>query len=105
MRYKNVIGDEIRKMRDARGWTQEDLAAKLQLLGFDIERTHVGKIECRVIHVSDYEQLFLARVFGVLVDDLYPKPRQNEPLHEFVARKLERKRAPVRRGPRRHSDS
>lgn len=35
MRYKNNIGPQVRRRRYALGWSQSDLATKLQLAGFD----------------------------------------------------------------------
>ena len=36
---RNVVGLEIRRLREKRNWSQSDLSSKLQLAGWDIERT------------------------------------------------------------------
>jgi transcriptional regulator with XRE-family HTH domain len=45
--------------------TQADLAARLQVAGFDIDRAGVSKIECQIREVDDREVLGLAGVLGV----------------------------------------
>jgi hypothetical protein len=49
----------------ARGWTQEILTARLQVAGMNKDRAGVGKIESQLIHVSEYELYYFARVFDV----------------------------------------
>ena len=56
MQYKNLIGREIMNKRDRLGWSQSDLAVRLQLAGWDIDRSQVSKIECRLVHLSDFQQ-------------------------------------------------
>ena len=41
MLYKNLIGTEISKRRDRLGWSQSDLAVRLQLVGWDIDRSQL----------------------------------------------------------------
>lgn len=90
MRFKNNIGPQVRRIREARGWTQSKLAVKIQLVGYDISRTSVSKIENRTVYVTDRQLLYLAEAFNVPVQDLFPV-RQNCRLCEFMA-KLERTR-------------
>lgn len=68
----NLIGPQVRKLRDRRAWTQEVLAEKLQLAGWDISRTSLAKLEAQLRWVSDVELLFLAKVLRVGVAELYP---------------------------------
>lgn len=72
MRNLNVIGPEVRRLRSRRNWSQNDLAIKLQLLGADVTRVKVSKIEARLVWVSDDDLIFLSRALGVGVEDLYP---------------------------------
>jgi len=90
MRFKNNIGPQVRRFREARRWSQSELAVKLQLAGYDISRTSVSKIENRTVFVTDRQLLFLAEALNVPVQDLFPV-RQNCRLFEFLA-KLERTR-------------
>ena len=100
MQYKNLIGAEIRKRRDRLDWNQSDLVVKLQLAGWDIDRSQLSKIECRLVHLSDYQQLFFARVFKVSLSDLFPNVDLTERIDDFLARTMERRRAPIPRGKR-----
>jgi transcriptional regulator with XRE-family HTH domain len=74
MRHLNVIGPQVRRLRSRRGWSQKQLAIKLQLAGMDYAtRGKVCKIESREVWVSDDDMLFIARVLGVEPNDLYPE--------------------------------
>ena len=55
---KNLIGPEIMRRRDRLDWTQSDLAVKVQLAGWDIDRSQLSKIECRLVHLSDFSKCF-----------------------------------------------
>ena len=71
-RALNLIGPNVRKQRNHRNWTQEVLAQKLQLSGWDITRASLAKLEAQVRRVSDGEVLFLAKVLKVSTDALFP---------------------------------
>lgn len=72
IRQLNLIGPRIRKLRNGRGWTQDVLAQKLQLAGWDVSRTSIAKLESRLRWVSDCELLFLAKIFTVELHALFP---------------------------------
>jgi len=63
MEQLNDVGPQIRRLRYERGWTQDVLAAKLQLHGWDISREGVAKVEGGYHLVSDRQLLCLSRVF------------------------------------------
>lgn len=44
------MGKNLRKLRESRGWTQEELAAKLQTMGCDLTRSAVAKLEAGQRH-------------------------------------------------------
>ena len=67
------MGPQVRKLRRQRGWTQGDLAVKLQLLGWDTSRESVTTLENQHRRVPDLELFILARVLGVKMDDLIPR--------------------------------
>jgi transcriptional regulator with XRE-family HTH domain len=71
-RHQNLIGPTVRKLRMAAGLSQEALAAKLQVAGWDITRGGLSKIEARIRRVNDAELLVLAKVLKCGVADLYP---------------------------------
>jgi transcriptional regulator with XRE-family HTH domain len=69
----NVVGPQVRRFRARKGWTQPVLAQKLQLQGWSVSTGSVGKLEAQLRRVPDCELVFLARVLGVSVSDLFPK--------------------------------
>lgn len=61
-RNLNIIGPQIRRLRNAMGWSQNCFAIKLQLLGMEAAtRKKVAKIESREVWVSDDDLLFISR--------------------------------------------
>lgn len=70
---RNIVGLEIRRIREAKGWSQSDLARSLQLAGWDVDRTVLTKIELRRRCVTDYELLILAKVLGATLDAFVPR--------------------------------
>jgi transcriptional regulator with XRE-family HTH domain len=71
-RHQNLVGPVVRKLRMDAGLSQEALAAKLQVAGWDLTRAGLSKIEARLRRVNDAELLVLARVLKCRVVDLYP---------------------------------
>lgn len=69
----NVVGPQVRKWRIKKGWTQSVLAQKLQLQGWSISIGSLGKLEAQLRRVPDCELMFLAKVLGVSISDLFPK--------------------------------
>jgi transcriptional regulator with XRE-family HTH domain len=61
----NLVGPVVRKLRNERNLSQAKLAAKCQLIGWDISREGIAKIEGRVRHVDDFELVYLCKVFCV----------------------------------------
>lgn len=91
MKHLNMIGPQIRKLRYVRGWSQNMLAAKLQILGWDIDRVGVAKIESRLVHVDDYELLYFTKVFNVSLADLFPKIDPTRRIHDVLTELMQRK--------------
>ena len=76
----NVVGPQVRKFRNRKGWTQAILAQKLQLQGWSVSLGSVGKLEAQLRRVPDCELIFLAKVLGVNAGELLPK---NLPLKQL----------------------
>ena len=64
------MGPLIRKFRVNRNLTQEQLAAKIQLLGLDLDRTDIGKIESCIRSLYDYEMIVIATALKISLSDL-----------------------------------
>ncbi len=89
MKFYNIIGPQIRKLRYNLNMSQPQLAVKLQLAGWDISRSKLAKIEAKIIKVADHEMLFFTRIFRVGIQELYPPINPKEPLHESITKLLE----------------
>ncbi|MBP9900747.1 MAG: helix-turn-helix transcriptional regulator [Verrucomicrobiota bacterium] len=69
----NVVGPQVQKFRVRKGWTQSLLAQKLQLQGWSISTGSLGKLEAQLRRVPDCELMFLAKVLGISISELFPK--------------------------------
>lgn len=67
---RNLIGPKVRDLREKQEMTQPMLAAKCNLLGWNLSRETLAKIETRVRWVSDCELLCLARALEVNIEQL-----------------------------------
>ena len=62
---KNICGQRVKEARKKLKISQEDLAAKLQVEGVNIERDSVSRIEIGTRFVADYELLVLCKILNV----------------------------------------
>jgi len=69
----NVIGPQVRKFRADKGWTQDQLAVKMQLWGWDTSRDSITRLENQSRRVADLELYLLAKVLGVRMDEFIPR--------------------------------
>lgn len=67
---KNIIGKNLKKIRLERNLTQSDIAAALQLKGYEFDRITILRIENGLRFVPDYEIKILCEVLGVSYEDL-----------------------------------
>ncbi len=68
------------------------LVVKLQILGLDISRGSVARIESRLVHVSEYKLLYFTRAFKVEVTDLFPSIETKKPIHDAVSELMQRRK-------------
>lgn len=66
-----AIGQNIRKLREKSGLTQEMLSAKLQIEGCDITRSALAKIEVGQRHLYPDEIILLKKFLKVSYDDIF----------------------------------
>ena len=64
--YGKAMGRNISVIRQSKGLTQEQLSAKLQLIGGDIIRSALAKIEVGQRHVYPDELKALKTALGIL---------------------------------------
>lgn len=69
----NVVGPNVRKIRESQGLTQEELTARCNLLKWDITRGTLAKIESQVRRVTDDEVMFLAKALNIEIQKLFAK--------------------------------
>jgi transcriptional regulator with XRE-family HTH domain len=103
-RDENVIGQNIAKFRYQRGWTQDELVGKLQLLGRYMTRDILANIETKRCVVTDKQIEYFAEVFGVKAGDFFPEKRRlgGRTLGldvKIVTRRRRRHRRPRTRAP------
>ena len=67
----NIIGKNVRLIREKKGWTQEQLAAKCNLIDWEISRGTLAKIESNVRGVTDIEVNYFALVLDVDISKLF----------------------------------
>ena len=65
------IGQNIRRLREARGMTQDLLADKLQLRGCDVTRSAVAKIEVGQRHLYPDEIILIREILDVSFDEIF----------------------------------
>lgn len=68
----NLCGESIYKLRLSypTKLSQRGLADKMQLMGMDLDKNAIQRIECGKRFVTDIELKAFAKVFGVGVDEL-----------------------------------
>jgi len=64
----------VKRIRQEKGWTQDQLTAKCNLVSFNISRGTLAKIESKVRRVVDSEVKLLARALRVEINALFAKP-------------------------------
>ena len=68
---KNIVGKNIKAIRESENITQEQLAIKLEMEGWRVDRFLVSRIERGERQVLDFEIQLLAKVLKVSVARLF----------------------------------
>mgnify|MGYP003191264260 FL=1 len=68
--FEKQMGRNIRHIREEKGMTQELLSAKLQLVGCDITRSAVAKIEGQR-HIYPDEIRHIRQILGITYEALF----------------------------------
>lgn len=72
---QNIVGPQVRKLRYQKELTQEMFAARCSILGWDLSRATLSKIEAQFRCVTDAELVVLAKALKVEVNALLPVKR------------------------------
>ena len=67
---RNVIGNLIKEYREKNNYTKSDLSHKLELLGIELDRFELYKIETGKTSVKDFELIGLCVVLDIDFDEL-----------------------------------
>ncbi len=68
--YEKKLGKNIRRIREEKGLTQEELSMKLQLQGCDITRSALAKMEVGQRHIYADEIKLFKEILGISFDEL-----------------------------------
>ncbi len=74
---KNIVGPQVRRLRDAAGLSQSALAGVCQRRGWDVGRDAIAKIEGGTRWVGDMELLELAKALSCSLAELFPVRAQS----------------------------
>lgn len=66
----NLCGRNVACFRVSRKWSQRELADKLQLIGLDVDKNAIQRIESGQRFVTDIELMTLSKVFDVSLEIL-----------------------------------
>lgn len=69
----NICGKNVSKYRKEMKISQRELADKLQLVGLDIDKNAIQRIECGKRFVTDIEIIALTKVLNINFEELLLK--------------------------------
>ena len=75
--HQNIVGSCVRRFRIQADLSQDALAAKLQVNGWDLSRAGLSKIEAGLRRVNDAELWVLAKTLRCQLTGLYPSKPAN----------------------------
>lgn len=67
---KNLISQKLILLRKQKKMSQRDLAGKLQLAGYDMDKNVITRIETGQRYVTDIELCALSKILNVRIEDL-----------------------------------
>ena len=66
----NLCGMKVAECRKRMGISQRELSDRLQLLGLDVDKNAIQRIEARKRFVTDIELVFLSKALKISVEEL-----------------------------------
>lgn len=67
----NIVGTNLKQIREDRGLSQQDLCCKLELLGVTMYKSDIYEIENNKRLVKDFESKAICIALSISLDDLY----------------------------------
>ncbi len=68
--HKNMIFPMLGRAREAKGFSQEMVAAKMQILGASIDQQAISRIENDKRTVTDFELICICKILNVTAEHL-----------------------------------
>lgn len=68
--FNNLCGKNVSEIRKKMKISQRELADRLQLVGLDVDKNAIQRIECGKRFVTDIELVYLSNVLNVSFDEL-----------------------------------
>ena len=72
----NMIGNNLRRLRTEKGWSQQMLSDKLEMLAIYVCRGSISRIEDKQRTVTDIELYGFSKVLGVPVEELFEERKE-----------------------------
>lgn len=72
----NMIGNNLRKFRMERGWSQQVLSNKLEMLAIYVCRGSISRIEDKLRTVTDIELYGFSKVLNVPIQQLFEETEE-----------------------------
>ena len=66
----NLIGRLLAEKRKKKGYSQRGLADRLQVIGLDVDKNAIQRIECGKRFVTDIELVYLCKALGTDPNEL-----------------------------------
>ena len=67
----NITGKNIKKIRKDKKITQEDLCARMQVMGYQISRSDISKLENGKRFISNFEVVGFAQALKIDILELF----------------------------------
>mgnify|MGYP002589105166 CR=1 FL=1 len=68
--YRNIIGTLVKEHREQKNYTKTELSHKLELLGIELDRFELYKIETAKKSVKDFELVALCMILDINMNEL-----------------------------------
>ena len=67
----NLVGENIERLRKARGWKQKDFIAQIQTSGLDMNPSSYSKLEGQFHSATDKELYIISKLLNVDIKELF----------------------------------
>ncbi len=67
---KNIISEKLKMLREEKGLSQSNLAAKLQTMNVNIDQQMISKIEKNTRQVTDYELACICKCLSITPNEM-----------------------------------